>query len=322
MENPKLTNDLVFSYLMTSQGSEEVVKSFINATFEDSGRPLTSSVSILSRFAPSSFNSGKLSILDVKAQSVNGQYFNIEMQTVNKNGFNNRILYYGSKLYSDQLTVGEDYALLNPVVSIVVAQFVMFPKLSGMHNVFTLVSEKNPQVVFSDQLQIHSIELTKGKNMSATEISSSLQNWVEFLNNGHLKSEAELTELITDPGLAMAVEKYNSLRQDPQLRELALAREKAERDRRAELSYARNEGRAEGLSEGLAKGLSEGRAKSLKDAIVKRFTKRFPNGSVSELEQMLQSVSDEQTLNDIIDDIFDSSNEAELLEKIQQRLAN
>ena len=314
MENPKLTNDLVFSFLMTSSGSEPVFQSFVNATLEDAGRPLTKSVSILSPFVISSFNSGKLSILDVKAQSVNGQYFNIEMQTVNKTGFRNRILYYGNKLYSEQLTSGEDYMFLNPVVSIVVAQFVMFPSLPGMHNVFTLASEKNPRVVFSDQLQVHSIELTKGNIMSASEISPSLQNWIEFLNNGHLKSEEELTELITDPGLAMAVEKYNSLRQDPQLRELALAREKAERDRRAELSFARNEG--------LTEGRAEGRAEGLKDSIVKLFTKRFPNGNVSELEQFLTSVSDEQILKDIIDYIFDSSSETELLEKVQQRLTS
>jgi hypothetical protein len=60
----------------------------------------------------------------------------------------------------------------------------------------------------------------------------------------------------------------------------------------------------------------------LKDSIVKLFTKRFPNGGVSELEQILASVSDEQILNDIIDYIFDSSSETELLEKVQQRLAS
>ena len=161
---------------------------------------------------------------------------------------------------------------------------------------------------------MNAVELTKGNIMSASEINPSLQNWIEFLNNGHLKSEEELTELITDPGLAMAVEKYNSLRQDPQLRELALAREKAERDRRAELSFARNEG--------LEEGRAEGRAEGLKDSIFKRFIKRFPNGGVSELEQILASVSDEQILNDIIDYIFDSSSETELLEKVQQRLAS
>ncbi len=99
----------------------------------------------------------KLCVFDVKAQDVEGRYFNIEMQTTNKKGFNNRILFYWSRLYSKQLLEGDKYALLNPAVSIVVARFMMFLQLESMHNVFTLASESNPNVVFSDQIQIKDV---------------------------------------------------------------------------------------------------------------------------------------------------------------------
>ena len=147
---------------------------------------------------------------------------------------------------------GEEYARLTPVISIVVAQFTMFPKLEGMHNIFTLTSESNPNVMFSDQLQIHSIELPKADYTKLSSIHTIFSQWVDFFRNGHEKTEAEMNELLADEGLALAIEKYRALCQDPTLRDLAMAQEKAERDRQAELDYA--------LEEGLAKGRAEGRA--------------------------------------------------------------
>ena len=121
-ENPKLTNDVVFSFLMSSDDSEPALQSFINATLADSGRPLTKSVSILHPFSLKTFQTEKLCVFDVKAQDVEGRYFDIEMQTTNKKGFNNRILFYWSRLYSKQLLEGDKYSLLNPAISIVVAR--------------------------------------------------------------------------------------------------------------------------------------------------------------------------------------------------------
>ncbi|MBQ6616497.1 MAG: Rpn family recombination-promoting nuclease/putative transposase, partial [Thermoguttaceae bacterium] len=173
-ENPRLTNDVVFSFLMSSEGSEPALKSFVNAALADAGRPLTKSVSILHPFSLKTFQSDKLCVFDVKAQDVEGRYFNIEMQTTNKKGFNNRILFYWSRLNSKQLLEGDKYALLNPAVSIVVARFMMFPQLESMHNVFTLASESNPNVVFSDQIQIHSIELPKADFTKPNSIQKTL----------------------------------------------------------------------------------------------------------------------------------------------------
>ena len=320
IENPKLTNDVVFSFLMSSDDSEPVLKSFINAALEDAGRPLTKSVSILNPFTTDTFQSGKVSILDVKAQDVEGRYFNIEMQTTNKKGFNNRILFYWSRLYSQQLSEGEKYARLNPVISIVVAQFMMFPKLEGMHNVFTLTSESNPDVAFSDQLQIHSIELPKADYSNPNSIHTNFSQWVDFFRNGHEKTEAEMNNLLSDEGLALAVKKYRALCQDPTLRELAWMQEKAERDRQAELDYALEEGLAKGLAKGLEKGREEGLANGLKNTIVRRYSKQFPGSDASKIQKTLEPISDEERLNDLLDLIFDSKTEAEFFAKVQQMI--
>ena len=115
-----------------------------------------------------------------------------------------------------------------------------------------------------------------------------------------------MSELLEDPGLALAVKKYRELCQDPKLRELALIQEKAERDRRAELSYAQEEGMANGILVGL------------KNAIVRRFTRRFPEADVSEVQQTLEPITDEDRLNDILDLVFNCATESEFLAQAKQ----
>ncbi len=344
MENPKLTNDIVFSFLMASSDSEPALQSFINATLTDVGRPLIKSVTIHSPFTLNTLQSGKVGVLDVKAQGQDGRYFDIEMQTTNKKGFNNRILFYWSRLYSQQLSEGDNYTLLNPVVSIIVAQFVMFPKLENMHNVFTLTSESNPKVVFSDQMQIHSIELPKANFTNSNSVQTKFSQWVDFFQNGHEKTEAEMNDLLSDEGLALAIKKYRALCQDPTLRELALRQEKAERDRQAELEYAldegmakgmekgmaqglekglaqgREEGREQGREEGLAKGVEKGRAEGLKNTIARRYSKQYPDSDSSKIQQVLEPITDEKRLNDILDIILDSETESEFFAKVEKTL--
>ena len=113
-----------------------------------------------------------------------------------------------------------------------------------------------------------------------------------------------MNELLADEGLALAIKKYRTLCQDPTLRELAMVQEKAERDRKAELDYA--------LEEGLAKGL--------KNTIVRRFSKQFPGSDASKIQQTLESISNEERLNDILDTIIDSATEEEFFAKVQQML--
>ena len=121
-----------------------------------------------------------------------------------------------------------------------------------------------------------------------------------------------MNELLADEGLALAIKKYRTLCQDPTLRELAMAQEKAERDRKAELDYA--------LEEGLAKGRAERLTKGLKNTIVRRLSKQFPGSDASKIQQTLESISNEERLNDILDTIIDSATEEEFFAKVQQML--
>ena len=347
MERPLLTDDFVFSYTMGSEGSEPALKSFIDAVV-DAGRPRTKDIQIVSPFMLADFVNGKKSILDIKALGEDGRYFNIEIQTANQKGFSNRILYYWSGLYHEQLEQGEEYEKLSPVISIVVARFNLFPANPRLHNVFTLSAENQHDCVFSDQIQIHSIELTQEKIGQLPQIHEELKNWLEFLSNGHKKTKEEMTMLTqTNSGLAVAADRYERLCRNAQLREMAIDHEKKERDLKGKLSFAREEGiqlglehekgleqglkqglekgleqgreqgREQGLEQGLKQGLEQGAVLSMRKAIVNLLTHRFPDQDVVSVNAVLEQVANEQKLNTLFSGAMECSSVEDFLKQIK-----
>jgi len=307
---PKLTDNVVFSYLMSTTGAEPAVESFINATLEDDGHPPIKNVQILNPFTMSNFKDGKVSILDVKVQDQDGRFFNVEMQTANKIGFKERILYYASKLYASQLVKGDGYEKLMPVIPIIVARFTMIPELLGQHNVFMLRAKRDPSVVFSEQIQVHSLELTKKQLPGIPAVSPRLFNWFDFLINGHEKTESEMSSLFQDPGLAIAAENYNQFCQSAELRELAWVQEKTERDRISEIGYLLQEAREEAREEGVGIGI--------KKTILRNFSHRYPQADSSEIQQILQSIDTEDDLNYLQDLFFDCPTASEFMIKARE----
>ena len=85
------------------------------------------------------------------------------------------------------------------------------------------------------------------------------------------------TLICTTPGLRETLERYTRFTEDDELRELAFAREKYERDHRAQLSFAERHGHALGL----ARGLVQGEAIGLK--------KGRPEGALQAKTEMLVS---------------------------------
>ena len=276
------------------------------------GRRLIESVEIENPFNVANFANQKTSIVDVKAKDEKGKTYDIEMQLVDAMGFTDRVLYYWSKIYSSMLNRGDIYEQLRPVISIVVTRFELFPQLTDLHNVFTLSAEKDPAVLFSDQIEIHSLELIDTKLERLVREAEDqhgnqfqLQNWMEYLRNGNRKTEAEMDTLIcTTPGLGETHARYTQFTEDDELRELAFAREKYERDHLAQLTLAKRKGREEGE---LLMG-----TRMLTSILQARFSEAFP------LEDQIRitSLTDAEFLNALILKASMASDYAEIREML------
>ena len=64
------------------------------------------------------FKDDKLSILDIKAKGSNNKWYCIEMQIMDQEYYDDRALYYWSKVYNAQLVSGINYDNLQKTIAI------------------------------------------------------------------------------------------------------------------------------------------------------------------------------------------------------------
>ena len=65
-------------------------------------------------------------VMDLRVQLNTGEKINVEMQSISKKGFLNRVLFYWARLYTDNLRKAEDYHHLCPAYSLIFTDFSVF----------------------------------------------------------------------------------------------------------------------------------------------------------------------------------------------------
>ena len=141
-------------------------------------------VEVLNPFNEKENPDDKLSILDIKVRDQLGQQYNVEMQMAGSRVYPHRVLYYWSKLHSQQMHEGGDYGKLQATISISFLDGVLFPQVPDYHLAFELRSEKHPHLVFSRHQAIHLVELPKFR-LHAAQLTDPLDQWIYFLVHGN-----------------------------------------------------------------------------------------------------------------------------------------
>ena len=206
----------------------------------------------------------KLSLVDVKCFDSTGRHYVVEMQVLNVEGFEKRVVYNTSKAYVTQLRTGEDYPQLDDVVG-VICDFELWPEPpeNGGAPVPMLsrwrMQEQHSGVQALSQVQYVFLELPK---YSAGDGPRGLiDRWAYFFR------EAEnldvVPEALADLAFSEALEVARIANFTAEELEVYDQAKIAEQDARGALSLAerhgREKGRAEGREEGRAEGREEGR---------------------------------------------------------------
>ena len=209
----------------------------------------------------------KNSLLDLRVKLNTGASVNIEIQTVSKQHFKERILFYLSRLYSLGLEKGAKYNTLCPVYSLIFTKnFTMFKELKNYHSIFLLKSEEKPEVVFSDHLGIILVELDKFKEKPLANLIDKRDLWSYIIKGSKNLTDKELSVIETrGDDMKAAVQRLKMLSREKSMQIIEEAREKARRDRVAEIDYALDKGREEGMQKGRKKGREEGRITGMKE---------------------------------------------------------
>ncbi len=286
-------SDIFVKYLFGAPGHEEILLSFINDVLMDSGFNKIHSVTIENPFNLQEFSSDKLSILDVRAVDEKDKVFHIEIQSQGNDVYKNRILYYWARTYSSQIKKGDLYAKLKPVISIHILNFSLIKGIKDCHNWFYLCKNGNLDLILTDHLLIHILELPKLRNIIGM---NHLERWLYFLKNeGNTMDKKNKLEIIIkdDEILERAHKVYEHFCSDDQLRQIYESRMEAERLHMTYIEDAEIKGRAEGKVEGKAEGIRKEKVEIAKKMIHQEMDKQVISSLTGLSENEIQQLEDQ-----------------------------
>jgi len=220
--------DIAFKKVFGSEPWRDLTASLINAVLEQPQQQRLVEVELLNPYSEKMTLDDKVSILDIKARDDQGRLYNLEMQMLATASLVQRLLYYWSKIYSQQLAEGDDYTRLRPTISICFVNGVLFADQPQHHTVFRLL-DATGKLCLTDDLVVHLIELPKFRRTLA-ELRTPLDFWLYFFKNGVELDADALPDALNRPDQQKAMGVLKMLAQNDVERELYEGRLKAKRD--------------------------------------------------------------------------------------------
>ena len=259
MKFVSVKNDVAFRKIFGNENKTIILISFLNAVMKLEGDRRITFVEMRDPFQLPIIRNLKASIIDVRAKDANGNTYIIEMQVSEPEGLDKRLLYYTSKDYSQQISSGEAYTQLRPVIFIGIFDFAFTRGTKYLAHHAVCDVEDGERVI--KDMDFYFVELPKFQK-EAGALENITDKWIYFLK------EAENLEVvpanINDDGLSEAYNHANLHswnKEELEAYDYAAMREQDERgikalaERRAE-----EKGREEILSELLMEMHLEGLA--------------------------------------------------------------
>jgi len=123
--------DFAFKRIFGSEDHKDVLVAFLNHMLDLDGAHRIASVELLPPEQRPPVAELKLSIVDVKCTDAHGVTYVVEMQVLQVEGFEKRVVYNVAKAYVNQIARGDGYPHLNDVVGITICDFVLWPDAEG-----------------------------------------------------------------------------------------------------------------------------------------------------------------------------------------------
>jgi predicted transposase/invertase (TIGR01784 family) len=330
--NPKI--DFAFKKIFGSEDSKDILISFLNALIYDA-QPVIQDLEILNPYLAPKIRGMKDTYLDIKAKIIGGTHPEgnrdnepstviIEMQVLNIEGFEKRILYNAAKSYSTQLQLGQRYNLLNPVIALTITDFIMFKELNNVTSRFIL-KEKDFLINYPIyDIELIFVELPKfQKNL--TELETIIDKWLYFLNNArglqeiptemeyipeinkafHIANQINLTAEELDDQEKSEFFIHDQRRANTRAVNEAVKKAVAEAVVKAtqeSLEQGKQEGLEQGKQEGLEQGKQEGLEQGKQEGLEQGKQEGLEQGKQEkafEVAKRLLNVLDRQTISNI-----------------------
>lgn len=241
--------DFAFKKVFGSADSKDILISFLNAVIEFENNRKIKDLTIVDPYSIPLLKGMKDTYVDVKAELSDNSRVIIEMQVLNHEGLEKRILYNAAKNYSVQLKKGDAYHLLNPVIALTITDFRLFKNSEELINNFKLI-EKKRFIEYSDDIELIFVELPKFIKTEA-ELETIQDKWLYFIKNA-----GDLDYIPSN--LDQELEKAFNIANEANLSEEELELQHKKKDwiyiQKSSIELATKMGLQQGLEQGLEQG--------------------------------------------------------------------
>ena len=238
--------DFAFKRIFGSNRSQKILISFLNAIVYDN-QNIIQSLEIIDPYNAGYTSTIKDTYLDVRALLDNGSTVIIEMQVLNIEGFEKRVIYNLAKTYGSQLSLRTEQPRLQPFITLIITDFLLFQESGKMINKFRF-KEDTELFNYRDELTLIFLELPKfNKELSALETLS--DKWIYFLKSAPSlevipSSLGEISEIEAALNIANRADLNNQELEELRKQEIFIG------DRQGEVILAKQEGVKEGEEQG------------------------------------------------------------------------
>lgn len=299
--------DFVFKRIFGTEEHKGVLIAFLNHLLELDDPHRIVDVELLSPEQRPPVDGLKNSIVDVKCVDARGTRYVVEMQVLNVEGFEKRVVYNVAKAFVGQLNVGELYPTLNDVIGVTICDFELWPRREAPQ--VPLLSRWRMQEQHGGALglaQIQFVFLELPKYDTSRPPRTMVEKWAYFFREARnlqvvpdALAERPFTEALDAARVAsMSEEEWDAY----------IRAGMAIQDERGALSLAERLGREAGRED----GLKEGRAITLR-AAVRRVLARRGLSLSPEQDARIEACSDPTTLERWLDEAAVASSAAEAL---------
>jgi predicted transposase/invertase (TIGR01784 family) len=235
--------DFVFQRIFGSEDHKPALIGFLNDVLELDGEHRVTSAVLLPPEQRPRVSELKYSIVDVKCVDARGTTYVVEMQVLNVEAFEKRVVYNVAKAYVSQLGASDDYPELDDVVGISICDFELWPRKDAPY--VPMLSRWRMQEQASGakglpELQLVFLELPK--YAGGDEPRTLVDKWAYFFREaGNLMA---VPEALRHPPLLDALEGARVARFTREEWDAYIAARMAIQNERGALTVARREGEA------------------------------------------------------------------------------
>jgi predicted transposase/invertase (TIGR01784 family) len=241
--------DFVFQRIFGSDDHKTALIGFLNDILQLDEPHRVASVTLLPPEQRPRVSELKYSIVDVKCVDARGTTYVVEMQVLNVEAFEKRVVYNVAKAYTNQLGASFAYPELDDVIGISICDFELWPRKGAPHVPMLSrwrMQEQTSGVVGLPELQLVFLELPK--YAAGDEPQSLVDKWAYFFREaGNLMA---IPEALRHPPLLDALEAARTARFTREEWEAYIAAGMAIQNERGALALARREGHDEGVLQG------------------------------------------------------------------------